>query len=54
MAYYVPPVRKSGGTRPPCHPPNCAHVTTANIYRISSLISRTFFTWNMACILPAA
>ena len=25
-AYYVAPVRKSGGTRPPCPPPNCAHV----------------------------
>jgi len=25
-----------------------------NIYRIYSLIGRTFFTWNMACILPAA
>jgi len=23
-------------------------------YRIYSLISCTFFTWNMACILPAA
>jgi len=24
------------------------------MYRIYSLISRTFFTWNMACILPEA
>jgi len=24
------------------------------LYRIYSLISSTFFTWNMACILPAA
>ena len=26
----------------------------SSYYRIHSLISRTFFTWNMACILPAA
>ena len=26
MAYYNP-TWKSGGTRPPCSPPNCAHVT---------------------------
>jgi len=25
IAYYVPPVWKSGGTCPPCPPPNCAH-----------------------------
>jgi len=25
MTYYVPPVWKIGGTRPPCPPPNCAH-----------------------------
>jgi len=24
------------------------------IYRIYSLISRTFYTWNMTCILPVA
>jgi len=24
-AYYVPLVWKSGETRPPCPPPNCAH-----------------------------
>jgi len=26
MAYYIPATWKSGGTRPPCSPPNCAHV----------------------------
>ena len=25
MAYYIPTVWKSGGTSPPCPPPNCAH-----------------------------
>jgi len=25
MPYYIPTVRKSGGARPPCPPPNCAH-----------------------------
>jgi len=25
LACYVPPVRKSGGTRPQCPPPNCTH-----------------------------
>jgi len=25
MAYYVLPAWKSGGTRPPCPPPNCLH-----------------------------
>ena len=25
MSYYIPTVWKSGGTRPPCLPPNCAH-----------------------------
>jgi len=25
MAYYIPNVWKSGGTRPPCPPPNYAH-----------------------------
>ena len=25
MAYYIPTVGKSGGTRPLCPPPNCAH-----------------------------
>jgi len=25
MAYYIPTVWKSGGTRPPCLPPNCAY-----------------------------
>ena len=30
MAYYVPPVSKSGGTRPPCPPPNSAHGRTAH------------------------
>jgi len=25
MTYYVPPAWKSGGTRSPCPPPNCAH-----------------------------
>jgi len=25
VAYYIPTVWKSGGTRPPCPPPNCAH-----------------------------
>jgi len=32
MAYYVPPVQKSGGTRPPCPPPNCAHVFDTLLY----------------------
>jgi len=26
MGYFVLPVWKTGGTRPPCSPPNCAHV----------------------------
>jgi len=30
MAYYIPTVRKSGGTRPPCPPPNCARAVEAN------------------------
>jgi len=25
MAYYIPTVLKSGGARPSCPPPNCAH-----------------------------
>jgi len=25
MAYYIPTVWKSGGSRPPCPPPNCTH-----------------------------
>jgi len=25
-----PPVWKSGGTRPPCPPPNCAHAPATN------------------------
>jgi len=25
MAYYDPPSKKVGDTRPPCPPPNCAH-----------------------------
>jgi len=25
MAYYIPPPKKVGGTRPPRPPPNCAH-----------------------------
>jgi len=25
MTYYIPTVWKSGGTHPPCPPPNCAH-----------------------------
>jgi len=29
MAYDVPPGWKSGGIRPPCPPPNCAHNTLA-------------------------
>jgi len=35
---------------------SCVHVLwllSGFFYRIYSLISRTFFTWNMACILPA-
>jgi len=28
MAYYILTVWKSGGTRPPCPPPNCAHGCT--------------------------
>jgi len=27
MAYYIPPTWKSGGTRHPRPPPNCAHET---------------------------
>jgi len=30
MAYYIPTVGKSGGTCPPCPPPNCAHGVNAN------------------------
>jgi len=33
IAYYVPPVWKSGGTRPPCPPPNCAHAHSTRVYR---------------------
>jgi len=29
MAYYIPIVWKSGGTRPPCPPPNCSHACFA-------------------------
>ena len=29
MAYYITTVWKSGGTRPPCPPPNCVHNHTA-------------------------
>ena len=29
IAYYVPLPDKVGGTRPPCPPPNCAHVSMA-------------------------
>jgi len=25
MAYHISTVWKSGGSRPPCSPPNCAH-----------------------------
>jgi len=25
IANYIPSIWKSGGTRPPCPPPNCAH-----------------------------
>jgi len=32
MAYYNPTVWKSGGTRPPCPPPNSAH---APIYTVA-------------------
>jgi len=30
MAYYIPTVWKSGETRPPCLPPNCAHAGVAS------------------------
>ena len=37
-AYYIPTVWKSGGTRPPCPPPYCAH---AGSYEIVVRISTT-------------
>ena len=56
MAYYVPTVWKSGGTRPPCFPPNCTYayvllfwqasrttpkITGKRFYRIKRPVSGT-------------
>jgi len=46
MAYYIPTVRKSGGTRSPCPPPNCAHSTKAET-RKQKLTLRTIKETNM-------
>jgi len=34
MIYYIPTVWKSGGTRSPCPPPNCAHGTNHDVCKL--------------------
>jgi len=47
IAYYVPSVWKSGGTRPPCPPPNCVHDRwSSGMLTIMSICSK-----HVGCVL---
>jgi len=46
MAYYIPTISKSGGTRPPCSPPNCA-LYVCDVARCSFQLSFLAFAFQL-------
>ena len=43
IAYYIHPIWKSGGTRPPCPQPNCAHAPNTDAKTPTHSSSSTFY-----------